>query len=323
VADFLRRWTFFGPFISFRWNVGKIVVNQLTQGAKEAGQAGTRWKGLKRLWRTLFVLGVPSILTKIAKDNLEKTHNIATEDIKELESFYPSYRRQGSFIYFYWNGKLKAFDLTYIWPTGEFERAIRSVLAGDVEGAVTAINLFAHPVFDAYSILIRGRDPYWDTKLPATGSWIKDGMNRVAEIAKAIYLPASAPIPSLKALMKGDWRPGKLTGYQLRAILRAYLQEPDQYGRVKSLPEEIKNFFTGLRTWNVEPEILIAQTVRADRAKMNEISARHDSWLRNNRKAPDWEKAEKKADAMRAIKKIMDRLNRANELLLKIHKEKW
>lgn len=323
VADFLRRWTFLGPFISFRWNVGKIIVNQLTQGAKEAGQSGTRWKGLKRLWRTLFVLAVPSIIAKVANENLKKIHNIDPEDIKELESFYPDYRRQGTFVYFYWNGKLKAFDLTYTWPTGEFERAIRSVLAGDVEGVVTAMNLFAHPIFDAYSILIRGRDPYWDTKLPATGSWIKDGLNRVAEIAKAIYLPASAPIPSFKGLLKGEVRPGKLTGYQLRAILKAYLQEPDQYGKVKSLPEEVKNFFTGLRTWNVEPEKLIIQSARADRAQMNEILGRLRSWLRNNTKAPAWEIADRKADAMRAIKKIQGRLKRANELLLKIHKEKW
>jgi len=324
-AEFLRRWTFGGPFISFRWNVGKIVVNQLTQGIKEAGEGATRFKGIKRILRTIFVLAIPSIVAKVAHE----MSDIDEDKIKELENFYPDYRRHGRFVYFYWNGKLKALDLTYVWPTGEFGRAFRSLVAfgkGDPRAINTfkeALNLMAHPVFDIYSIVIRGRDPYWDAKLPVTGSWIKDGMNRVAEIAKSIYLPASTPIPSLKGILKGDVRPGKLTGYQLRAIIRAYLQEPDQYGRVKSLPEEVKNFFTGLRTWNVEPEKLILQSVRADRAQVNEILARLKSWIRNNTKAPAWEIADKKADAMRAIKNIQDRLAKANDLLLKIKEEEW
>lgn len=320
VAEILRRYTLFGPFISFRWNVGKIVVNQLTQGVKETAKKGTKKKGIGRLLRIAFVLGLPSIIKEVSERILEDHYGIDQEVIRGLEESMPKHRRQGSFVYYIHDGKLKAFDLTYIWPTGEFERAIKSAIKGDVSSLTEAMSLFAHPVFDIYSVLVRGKDPYWDTDLPITKNWLKDGVNRIAEIAKSIYLPASTPLPSFKGLLKGDIVPGKLTGYQLKAIIDAYNQKVDRYGRVKSLPEEVKNFFTGLRTWNVEPDKLLIQSVRALEWERIEIANQFKSWLKNNASAPKWQIEDKKDTMFKAVEKVNKRIQGATEVYKKIKK---
>lgn len=319
-AEILRRYTLFGPFISFKWNVGKIVVNQATRGAKEVAEKGTRKRGIGRLLTLAFVLGLPSIIKEVSERILEDHYGIDQEIIKEFEENLPSYRRHGSFVYYIHDGKLKAFDLTYIWPTGEFERAIKAALKGDVKSFTEAVSLFVHPIFDIYSILVRGKDPYWDTDLPITKSWLKDGVNRIAEIAKSIYLPASTPLPSFKGLLKGDLVPGKLTGYQLKNIIDAYNQKVDRYGRVKSLPEEVKNFFTGLRTWNVEPDKLLLQSVRALEWERIEIANQFKSWLRSNASAPAWQIKDKKDTMFKAVEKVNKRIQGATDVYKKIKK---
>lgn len=344
VVDIMRRWTFLGPFISFKANVAKIITAQASQAVKEMygaaagkppkGPRGEKrraeeygpeerakdfWKGFKRLMRLGFVLGLPTAIAKLSREIFD----FDEKDLKDLELAMPDYRRNGLFFYFPWKGRLKAFDFTYFWPTGEIERGIRSLARGDIDSFTEALQVFAHPIFDVYSIMIRGKDPYWDTSLSLTGNFWKDYYNRLAKVAQTIWLPASAPLPSLKALLKGEIRPGALTGYQLKAIINAYNQEPDRYGRVKSLPEELKNFFTGLRTWNVEPDKLVLQSIRAEKAKIFEATDNYKAWLRQNPKAPAWEKKEHKDDFLRYVNQVKEKILNLRDLYNRMAKEDW
>jgi len=306
VVEVLRRYPVMGPFISFRWNVGKIVVNQAVQATKEMAKKGTRAKGSLRLARLLFVLGIPTMLAKVSKEIFD----VDDEQTKKLETFYPKYRQNGVFAYFRGKeGQLKALDLTYIWPTGDIERGIKSLVRGDVDTFKDAIDLFAHPVFDAWSILIEGRQPYWGTKIQ--GGFFK----RIAEIAKLLWLPASAPIPSAKSLTeslragKFEPRAGALTGYQMKALIDAWNQEPDKYGRVRILSEEIKGFFTGLRTWNVEPDKVLLQSHRAIKSEAMQLRGDYFNWLANNKMAPEWEIKDRREKMMKEYDKLLEKAN--------------
>jgi len=279
VVDTLRRWPILGPFVSFKWNIVKIIGNQARMAAEEIKVPRTRAKGIFRGLRLALLLALPAILSEVSK----RTNNVDEEKIKELERWYPEYRRNGTFFYFRdKNGDLKIFDFTYIWPTGDFERFGKAVIKGDVKSAMDAIDFLAHPLLDVWGILVTGKDPTWGTKYRSV--W-----DRAAAAAKLLYLPASMPIPNLEGLLKGDLRPGNLTGPQIKSIIDAFNQQPDQYGRVKDLPEEIKNFFTGIRTWSVEPEKLLAQAAVVRNSQIREIQGELSSWLRKNSKAPKWE----------------------------------
>ena len=279
LVDILRRWPILGPFISFKWNVGKIVALQAKKGAEEMASPRTRGKGVGRLMRLALMLAVPFILSEVSK----VIFDVDDKKVKDLEKWYPEYRRNGSFIYFRnGEGNLKVFDFTYIWPTGDYERLGKAIVRGDVKGIGSALDFMAHPVLDIWAILFKGIDPTWGTKYRS----LKE---RAAAAVKLLYLPASMPIPNLEGLLQGDIRPGNLTGPQVKAIIDAYNQQPDQYGRVKDLPEEVKNFFTGIRSWNVEPEALLAQAAVVRNAQIRELQSELGSWIRKNSKAPKWE----------------------------------
>lgn len=337
IVEVLRRWPVLGPFVSFKWNIAKITANNMATAAKEmaSADAKTRWRGSKRWLRVLLYLGIPSILAKLSNE----VFDVDEDMIKELEKRFPKYRRNGVFMYFRWppfkyspvtgweinrTSELKALDLTYIYPTGDFERGFRALIAalkGDptgVESMKDAMDLFAHPIFDAWSVLIEGRNPYWGTK-------VKGGfLGRIAEVAKLLWIPASAPIPSIESLNqliktgKFEPRAGMLTGYQIKAIIDAYWQEPDQYGRVKVLPEEVKNFFTGLRTWNVEPGALLAQYINTQRGERNDAVASFKSWMRRHTKAPAWELADQIKALEKKLKKIDTNIMETIDLLDKL-----
>jgi len=85
----------------------------------------------------------------------------------------------------------------------------------------------------------------------------KQTVDTIAAILKDIYLPLSMPIPSIPALAKGKLRSGMLTGAQIQTLIDTYNEVEDKYGRIRSLPEETKNFLTGLRTWRVYPDVLL------------------------------------------------------------------
>ncbi|MCK4830510.1 hypothetical protein KA005_83100, partial [bacterium] len=167
VVDWLRKYPVFGPFISFQWNIGYNMVKQAEKAGKEfaSKDPNVKWRGAKRLWRLLAVLMLPSILSELSIE----LSDLDREKVKKLEGHYPVWRRNGTFVYFWWKGKLKQFDLTFMYPTGAHERAIRSIIAsmkGDPQGMKSfsdAVNLFAHPVFDVWSIMAQGKDPYWGT----------------------------------------------------------------------------------------------------------------------------------------------------------------
>lgn len=319
IVDIMRRWTMFGPFISFKANVAKIITSQITQGAKETAKKGTRIFGVKRLLRIAFALGVPWMVSKLSKE----LGNFDEEQLKRLEEAWPEYRRRGNFIWYRWKGKLKVLDLTYIWPSGDFERAIRAAIAGDTDSFLESLQVFAHPIFDFWQVMIKGREPYWDMPIPGTGNLWKDVYNRVASVVKNIWLPASIPVPSLKGLIKGEVRAGNLTPYQFKAILDAYWGNADAYGRVKVLPEEIKNFFTGLRTWNVEPEKLIRQSMRKYRSEVLESESQYKSWIRRHPGATTWERKDRKLDAQRYIKIRMDKIRELSQLYNELAAGGW
>jgi len=319
MVDILRRWPVFGPFISFRWNVAKILGSQFAQAGSEMAKAGTRGKGLYRLLRVLFALGIPTLLSEISK----RVYDVDDEKIKELEKYYLDYRRNGIFIYFPWKGTLKTLDLSYIYPTGEFEKGIRAALKGDISSMKEAMDFMAHPVFDTWSILVQGRYPQWAGKVP--GGLV----GRAAEAAKLLWIPASAPIPSFKSLTEslkeGTFKPraGKLTPYQIDTLIRAWNQEPDAWGRTRNFPEEVKNFFTGLRTWDVDPQKELARYMRMKQAEARDVMTEAKMWSKRNTKSPTWEQIDKATGTIKELKKIAEDLQGAGELWQKLEKSGW
>lgn len=319
VVDILRKYPLFGPFVSFQWNMGKIVGNQAIQAGKEmkSKDPKIKLKGTLRLSRLLFVIGLPLVMMKVANE----VFDIDDKLIKRLGEFLPKWRRRGNFVYFRGKeGQLKALDLTYIWPTGEIEKATRSLLKGDFESFKNSIDLLSHPIFDAWSIMIEGQQPYWGTKIPGGFP------TRLAEIIKLLWIPGSAPIPSLKSLTEsikaGKFLPrsGAITPPQIKALIDAWNQEPDRYGRVRVLSEEVKGFLTGFKTFNVEPDKLLMQSIKAMRSEASELKWQLKSWIANNTKAPAWEIKDKIDDFNKRITKLLEKADEAMELYSELKK---
>jgi hypothetical protein len=305
-VDFLRKYPVLGPFVSFTWNLGKIVGAQATKGVKEIKSPATRLRGLHRLFLLLGVAMLPEIASEISK----KLNHFDGKQVDELEKFYPSYRRGGSFLYFRGeNGEPRIFDMSYIWPIGNLTRPLKGLLSGDTKGMLDALSFMNAPAIDAYQILVKGKDPQWGQDYPGF-------FDKVAAFAKLFYLPASSPIPSLPALLKGDLRPGTLTGPQFKSIIDAYNKQP--YGKLqyeKEFPTEIKNFVTGIRTWKLDPEKVLAQYIGSKRAEAQAEQSRFTTWMRDNWKAKDWE-IKKKSDATAEhIKKTLADAEKAARLL--------
>ncbi len=210
VVEWLRKYPVFGPFISFRFNVARILTNNALQAGKDIASKdpNRKIKGALRLYRLAFVIGLPLLLAGIAK----KVFDVDEKKIKELERTYPDHRRGGTVIYYRdEDGKLKGYDFTYTYPTGDLIQAITNLTSGDIESFTESAQLFAHPIFDAFSILVKGRDPYWGTPID------RPVIRRVTELAKLLWLPQSAPIPSIQGLIEGI-KNGKGTDERLQQI---------------------------------------------------------------------------------------------------------
>jgi hypothetical protein len=147
-------------------------------------------------------------------------------------------------------------------------------------------------------------------------------LEKVKAFAKLFYLPTSSPVPSLHALLKGDIRPGTLTGTQFKNIIDAYNKQP--YGRLqyeRELSNEIKNFVTGIRTWKLDPKRLLEQYVNSKRAESTEEKSKYSTWVRDNWKAPKWEIEKKKASVEKRINEIESEAERASKLFLELKKD--
>jgi hypothetical protein len=311
-VDFLRKYPVLGPFVSFTWNLGKIVGSQATKGVNEIKSPKTRLRGLHRLFLLLGVAMIPEIASEISK----KLYHFDGKQLDELEKYMASYRRGGSFWYFRGeNGEPRIFDMSYIWPIGNLTRPLKGLLSGDSEGMLDALSFMNAPAIDAYQILVKGKDPQWGQEYPGF-------FDKVAAFAKLFYLPASSPIPSLPALLKGDIRPGALTGPQFKAIIDAYNKQP--YGKLqyeKEFPTEVKNFVTGIRTWKLDPEKVLAQYIGSKRAEAQAEQSRFTTWMRDNWKAKDWE-IKKKSDAVsEKIKKVLADAEKAARLLHELRRD--
>ena len=294
IVDVLRRWPVLGPFISFKANTVKIIKRQAEMGYEEITNPATRSGGIGRILRIALFLSIPAILSEVSR----KVFDVDEKQVKELERWYPEYRRNGTFLYFRGeDDKLKVFDFSFLWPTGDIERMFKSILKGDIKGLADALDFFSLPLLDAWSIAIQGQDPQWGTKYRTI-------VDRAKAAAAYLYLPASRPIPNLEGLLKGDVRPGNLTGPQIKAVIDAFNGQPDQYGRTKQLPEEIKNFFTGIRTWDVDPEKLLAQAAIQRSGQIRELQGEYARWLRKNTLAPQWEKDAKQKAFVEGVEKI-------------------
>lgn len=315
-VEWLRRYPALGPFISFRFNVARILANNAIQAGKEISSKDPKKKieGWLRIYRLAFIIGFPLLLAKISA----KVFDVDEKKAKELEKTYPSYKRGGTIVYFRGEeGQLKGYDFTYTYPTGDITKAINNLFSGDTDSFSEDVQLFAHPIFDAYSILVKGEDPYWRTP-------IKDPlMRRVTELVKLLWLPQSAPIPSIQGLIEGiktgdigeNLRVGKLTTYQIESLIQAYQKQEDRYGRVRKLPEELKNFFTGVRTWDVNPDILIAQYIKQKKFAIEDAEKTYENWLKRNTKAAYWQEEEQEALLERKRAKIEADILRVGELL--------
>jgi DNA repair protein RadC len=258
-----RRMGVFGPFLSFKANTARILAT----AAREAAD-GIKKGNPAPAMRLAFVLSFISALAALSK----KIFDVDDDKMKKLQDLGPVYKRNSNPIYYKTSdGKTKAFDLGYIWPTGEFQKSVKAALVGDVQSFVDSIDLFQHPLFDAYSVLFNN----YDTRSRRGVSNPNDPLpmqtaDKMANILSQIYVPASSPIPSLPALMKGRIEPGLFSGYQMKTIYDAYHGVQDRFGRTRKMPEELRAFATGIRTWEINPEDIVKSYVFRKKGEMNE-----------------------------------------------------
>lgn len=303
----MRKWAVLGPFLSFKAETARIYYNAGKMAIQDAKKGN-----FSRLIKFLFVLTLPELMSKV----LRETHDIDEKEIEKLNRIMPVYRR-GSAIVYYRDGKgrIKAFDLTYILPHGDYDKAVRALLAGDLEAFGDSLNFFEHPLIGVYEIIKEGRQPYtkYDIGLPRDTK-AKMIADRVFEVVKDVYLPLSSPIPDIGALAKGQLKPGRLTGYQIANLIDAYNETADQYGRVRELPEELKNFLTGIRTWRVYPEVLKTNYIKQKRAEREKVIATYNSWFKRNPNATQEEISEKTKELTNILNKIDADIELANSI---------
>jgi len=311
VVEILRRYPVLGPFVSFKANVVKILYNQAKQAAKDMAKKETRSKGIRRGFILASALALPIVLQEVSK----KVFHIESEDQKIIEKYMPEWRRHG--IYFYWRnnrGVAKVFDFTYIFPAGDIQKAARAALAGDISSFKDAINLFAHPILDLYSILVQDRDPTWGTKIPGGFK------EQIAKALVQVWLPASAPIPSLKALVHGEIRAGSLTPYQIKTLIDSWYGEAPIGKEPKKFTEELKNFLTGVRTFDLNPEQIMRTYLRSKRFDLTESMNEYRTWLKQNPGARDYEVKNKLKALQEKQKKIAEALKQASEDIIKLRR---
>jgi len=258
-----RRIGVFGPFFSFKANTARI----LTTAAREAAD-GIKKGNPAPAMRLAFVLSFISALAALSK----KVFDVDEDKMKKLQDLGPVYKRNSNPIYYKTSdGKTKAFDLGYIWPTGEFQKSAKAALAGDVQSFVDSINLFQHPIFDAYSVLFNNYDSRAGRNVSNPNDPLTmQAADKMANILSQIYVPASSPVPSLPALMKGRIEPGLFSGYQMKTIYDAYHGVQDRFGRTRKMPEELRAFATGIRTWEINPEDIVKSYVFRKKGEIND-----------------------------------------------------
>jgi len=208
------------------------------------------WRGMKRWIRAALMLGAADIMVDLSM----KVFRVDKKLAKEFDKFRNTFQKGGKFIWIPWKGGFKLFDLTYIWPPSEFPlKTTGSLIKGDLAGVASSANILAHPMIDAVNILINGKQAGYDRALPQTETDLGNLGQRIMEFAKYIWVPQSAPIPDFRDLIKElKIKPGPWTPRNTAKLLDAYWQKPDPSGRVKDFGEEFKNFFTGLKTWDVD-----------------------------------------------------------------------
>lgn len=321
-AEFLRKVPIFGPWVSFRWNMMQIGAKQLERAVTDMNTPGKIGKGWARFLKFGLLAFLPSILSELSK----RLNNVDSKQVEQLEKYMTPWQRHGSFIYFRGkDGKLKALDLSYVNPFGEFERTIKAAFSGDLETMYEGLDFLQSPLLDAWQILAKGRDPRWGTEYDNYGQ-------RLMALVQNLYLPASSPVPDIPALIKGHFGPGitveenpdtgemelirhpeagnlragPLTGSSVKSMYDAWNNNPNEYGKIKTLSEEMKNFFTGLRSWDVNPDEVLLRAFKNREIEINKKEARLATWMKKNLAQPDsaYEmKIKKTADKILELKK--------------------
>lgn len=308
----MRRIGVFGPFLSFKANTVRILWNAM--GASAEGLKNGNPVPAMRLGFSLGFISALASAMKMAFD-IDDDEEKKLEKIQELG---PVYKRNSTPIYYRNSfGQVKAFDLGYIWPTGEFQKAAKAALAGDVESFVDSIDLFQHPLFDAYSVMFNNYNTKTRNKISNTNDPLpRQTADKMAELARQIYVPASSPIPSISGLMRGKYEPGLLTGYQIKTLYDTFNGVQDRFGRTREVPEELRAFFTGIRTWTVHPEDVVESYKRRKVGELFEAKQELRRYLKM-RSIKKEEREKRLGDFKRRVEKIRADMKSADELLPK------
>lgn len=302
----------FGPFISFKANTARILIN----AAREAAAGAKKGNPVPAMRLAFVVSFIP--LLQMAMQSVFDIDDDEKKELDKLQDFGPIYKRNTTPIYYRTgDGSIKAFDLGYIWPTGEFDKAARAAMVGDSESFIDSIDLFQHPLFDAYSIVFNN----FNTRNRQSVANVNDPMPRqyadkFAEVVRQIYVPASSPIPSIRGMREKRFEPGLLTGYQIKTLYDAYHGVEDRFGRTREVPEELRAFFTGIRTWEIRPD----DTKKAFRMRKAGEFQEAKRELRRYMRMPgisQEEKDRRMADWKRRVAKIKSDVESANSLKLK------
>ncbi|MBK8127320.1 MAG: hypothetical protein IPK56_11670 [Elusimicrobia bacterium] len=307
-----RRIGVFGPFLSFKANTARILIN----AAKESGEGIKKGNPAPALRLAFVVSFIP--LLQMAMRTVFDIDDDEKKNLDKLQDMGPIYKRNSTPIYYRTaEGSIKAFDLGYIWPTGDFQKAAKASLAGDLESIQDTLDLFEHPGIHALSILFfdynmrnRQRVANMNDPLPRRMA------DRMEEFTRQIYVPASSPVPSIRGLAKGRYEPGLLTGYQIKTLYDAYHGVEDRFGRTREVPEELRAFFTGIRTWEIRPD----DTKKAFRMRKAGEFQEAKRELRRYMRMPGISQEEKERrmdDWKRRVAKIRSDVESSNSVKLK------
>jgi hypothetical protein len=317
-VDVLRRYPAVGPFVSFAWNTGAIVGRQATQAVNEMGSPATRGRGIGRLLTLAALITFPYVLEEASKI----WNDIDDKDIDELKKRYSRYQRGGTFLYSKDpSGKVRITNTSYIFPQTQIVTAVKSLFAAagdklhgrDADSARNMqifgdnLSLLSVPLLDLAS-MVKGREPRTGRELSGTGE-------RLSEIFKAFYLPASSPIPGIDAALHKELRPGLFTGPQFKKIYDAVNDQPS--GRLqwpKSLKDEVSAFMTGIRTQDLDPERILNQEAIALKGELNKAKSDFMFWTMNNSKASQRVQADKAADLKKKVEELGKQLDENRRL---------
>jgi hypothetical protein len=168
----------FAPFIRFKGEVVRIVVNTLRIGVKEIRDSNPVifWRGVKRLTglSSVMIIGSAGISTV-----LRKVAGMTEEDEMALRRLVPEYLRSHTF-WFARNekGGISTYDMTYINPFSQladpFLRAYTKAFAGESVASITSQfvktlvidEYFDEQIFSgAFISVIKNRDPQTGKKI--------------------------------------------------------------------------------------------------------------------------------------------------------------